>query len=173
MFVDILFFVIIIAAVLKGYSKGLIVAVFSFFSIIVGIAVALKLSASVAVWLQKSTTISAYWLPFIAFALVIIGVAIIIRLGAKAIEKAAQFAMLGWANKLGGIVLFFALYISLFSVFLFYANKMQLLQAHTLAQSKTYFFIEPWAPQIIAGFSKVLPFFKDVFVQLESFFQKH
>ena len=170
MFIDILFLFIIIAARIKGYSKGLIVALFSFAAVLIGLAAALKLSSAVAVWLQKSTSISSYWLPFLAFALVMIGVVFLVRLGAKVVEKGVQFAMMGWINKLAGIVLYAALYISLLSVILFYFDKMQLIKQDSFASSKSYWFIQPWAPKVIAGFGEVVPIFKDVFQQLETFF---
>lgn len=171
MFIDILFLFIIIAAVIKGYSKGLIVAVFSFAAVIIGLAAALKLSSLVAVWLQKSTSISGYWLPFLSFALVMIGVVFLVKLGAKFVEKTVQFVMMGWVNKLGGIALYAALYISVLSVVLFYFNKMNLIKPETFVASKSYWFIQPWATKVIAAFGKIIPMFKDVFQQLEAFFE--
>jgi len=173
MFIDILFLFVMIAAFLKGYSKGLIVAVFSFAAIIIGLATALKLSSAVAVWLQTSTTISSYWLPFLSFALVMFGVVLLVRTGAKIVEKTVQFAMMGWVNKLGGIILYAALYISLLSVVIFFFDKMHLIKQDTIASSKSYNFIQPWGPKVIAGFGKIIPMFKDVFQQLENFFQSN
>ena len=171
MFIDILFLFIIIAAVIKGYSKGLIVAVFSFAAVIIGLAAALKLSSLVAVWLQKSTSISGYWLPFLSFALVMIGVIFLVKMGAKFVEKTVQFVMMGWVNKLGGIMLYAALYTSLLSVVLFFFDKMSLIKPETFTASKSYWFIQPWATKVIAAFGKIIPMFKDVFEQLETFFE--
>lgn len=172
MFIDIIFLFVIIAAVIKGYSKGLIVAIFSFVAFIVGLAAALKLSSQVAVWLQKSTSISSYWLPFLSFALVMIGVIFLVRLVAKFVEKTVQFAMMGWVNKLGGIALYAALYTSLLSVVLFFFSKMSLIKPETFVASKSYWFIQPWATKVIAVFGKIIPLFKDVFHQLEIFFEQ-
>ena len=173
MFIDILFLFAMIAALFKGYSNGLIVAVFSFAAIIIGLAAALKLSSAVAVWLQTSTSISSYWLPFLSFALVMFGVVLLVRMGAKIVEKTVQFAMMGWINKLGGIILYAALHISLLSVIIFFFDKMHLLKQDTIASSKSYNFIQPWGPKVIAGFGKIIPMFKDVFQQLENFFQSN
>ncbi len=170
MFIDILFLFLIISAVIKGYSKGLIVAIFSFAAVIIGLAAALKLSSTVAVWLQKSVSISSYWLPFVAFALVMVGVIFLVKMGAKFVEKTVQFVMMGWVNKLGGIALYAALYTSVLSVVLFYFDKMQLIKQETFVASKSYWFIQPWATKVIAIFGKIIPIFKDVFQQLETFF---
>ncbi|MFY7965649.1 MAG: CvpA family protein [Chitinophagaceae bacterium] len=171
MFIDILFLFTIIAAVIRGYSKGLIVAVFSFAAVIIGLAAALKLSSSVAVWLQNSTSISSNWLPFLSFALVMIGVVFLVKMGAKIVEKTVQFVMMGWVNKLGGILLFAALYTSILSVVIFFFDKMHLIKADTIAASKSYWFIQPWAPEVMALFGKIIPAFQDIFLQLEAFFE--
>ena len=170
--IDLFFAIILVMAIIKGYSKGLIVAIFSFVGFLIGLSAALKLSSTVANWLQSSTNISTYWLPFISFALVIIGVVLLIRVGAKMIEKAIQIVLLGWVNKLGGILLYVGLYTSLLSVLLFYCNKMNIIKVETFTTSKTYPFIEPFAPKIINAMSIVLPFLKDTLESLTHFFDK-
>lgn len=170
MIIDIIFAIIMVIAILKGYQKGLIIAVFSIIAFIIGLAAALKLSAVVAGWLKDSTTLSGKWLPFISFALVFLVVVILVRLGARLIEKTFQAVLLGWVNRLGGIVFYAMLYIIIFSVFLFYAEKVQLLQPATIDASATYSFIQPWGPKVIDGFGKVIPVFKDMFTDLGDFF---
>ncbi|MBP6430561.1 MAG: CvpA family protein [Ferruginibacter sp.] len=172
MFIDIVFAVILIMACIKGFQKGLIVALFSILAFIVGLAAALKLSTAVAGWLSNSVTVSAKWLPFISFALVFLAVVLLVRWGAKLIEKTFQMALLGWVNKLGGIVFFLALYTIVFSIFLFYAEKIQLIQPDVIQASSTYSFIKPWGPKVIEGLGTVIPFFKDMFTDLSNFFGK-
>lgn len=170
MIIDILFFIIIVFAIIKGYSKGLISVIFSFIGTILGIVLAFKFSSFVASWLQKATNIPAYWLPFISFSLIIIGVFILVRVASKTLEKSADLVMLTWLNKLLGFIFFASIFISLLSCFIFFFDKMTLLKAETLADSKTYPFIQPWAPYIIEGFGKVIPFVKESLHQLEQFF---
>src|ERR1700744_4387306 len=122
--IDIIYAILIILALFKGYRRGLIIAVFSFAGFIVGLAAALKLSVFVADHLKDSVNISAKILPFISFALVFIAAILLIHFGAKLIEKLFEMAALGWANKLGGILLYAILYTIIFSVFLFYADKL-------------------------------------------------
>ncbi|MDB5231855.1 MAG: CvpA family protein [Chitinophagaceae bacterium] len=170
MFIDIVFACLMVMAVFKGISKGFIVAVFSFFAFFIGLAAALKLSAVVADWLKRSSHIGEKWLPFISFLLVMIIVVILVRLGARLIEKSLGLLMLGWANKLAGIILYAVLYTMIFSVILFYAVQLHIIRETTVAASVTYPFIAPWAPKAIELFGKIVPVFKDVFSQLEQFF---
>ena len=168
--IDILFAVIICVAIFKGYRKGLIIAVFSILAFIVGLAAALKLSAAVAAYLQHNISLSGKWLPFISFTLVFIGVVFLVRMGAKLIESTFEMAMLGWINRIGGVLLFAVLYLLIFSVFLFYTDKVHLFEQETLQASKTYPFLQPWGPKIIEGFGKYLPVFKDMFTELSNYF---
>ncbi|MDB5190909.1 MAG: CvpA family protein [Segetibacter sp.] len=159
-------------AVFKGYSRGLIVAIFSFFAFIIGLAAALKLSASVADYLRTKTDSDSYWLPILSFFLVFIAVLFIVKWGAALIKKAVSLVLLGWVDALGGIILYSLLYLMIYSVVLFYATKIGLVSIDTQQASKTYPFIAALAPTAIDGLGKIFPFFSDMFTQLTTFFDK-
>ncbi|MEO5888803.1 MAG: CvpA family protein [Ferruginibacter sp.] len=167
---DIIFVIFIFIAIVKGYQKGLIIGLFSIIAFIVGLAAALKLSAAVAVRLQDNVSISSKWLPVISFALVFFLVVFLVHLGGKLIEKTFQMVMLGWANRLGGVVFYVVLYTIIFSVFLFYADKIHIFEKSTIQASKIYPLVAPLGPKVIDGFGKAIPLFKDTFTQLEAFF---
>ena len=169
--IDILFAIILLIAVFKGYTKGFIIAIFSIIAYIIGLAAALKLSATVAAYLQNSMAISGKWLPFISFILVFILVVFLVTLGGKLIEKTFEMALLGWLNKMGGILLFAVLYTVIFSIFLFYAEKIHLFDKDTLLASKVYPYLKPWGPEVMEQFGKILPVFKNMFNQLENYFE--
>ncbi len=170
MLIDFLFAVLIVIAIIKGYSKGLIVALFSIIAFIIGLAAALKLSAVVAVYLKDSVSVGAKWMPFIAFALIFFVVTLLVRLGARLIEKVFQVVLLGWLNRLGGIIFYAALYMIILSIFLFYAVTLQLIKPDVIASSVTYSFIQPWGPKVMDNIGRVIPVFKDMFTGLGDFF---
>jgi len=169
--IDILFAILILIAVIKGYRKGLIIAVFSIIAFILGLAAALKLSTTVAGYLQSNVDIPGKWLPFISFIVVFLVVALLVNLGGKLIEKTFEMALLGWVNRIGGIVFFIMLYMIIFSVFLFYAEKIHLFEDATIQSSKAYPFVKPWGPKVIDGLGRIIPAFKDMFAQLENYFE--
>ncbi|HEY6063236.1 MAG TPA: CvpA family protein [Chitinophagaceae bacterium] len=170
MLLDLIYAVIIILAVLQGYRRGLVVGLFSLVAVIIGLAAAMKLSIVAGNYIGKVIKISNEWLPIISFAVVFLLILLLIRLGARAIEKAVDMVMLGWLNKIGGIIFYAALYTIIFSVLLFYAAQMKLLQPETISKSVTYSFIQPWGPKAINGFGSIVPLFKDLFGELEHFF---
>lgn len=170
MFIDVICLLLLVWAIFKGLKNGLVVAIFSFVAFIIGLAAALKLSAIVAVYLGENTNISQRLLPFLAFALVFIIVVFLVRIGAKAIEGMLNMAMLGWANRIGGIVFYVLLYLFIFSLLLFYAEQIKLIKAETLQNSVTYPYIQPMGPKIVKALGVVIPWFQDMFKELENFF---
>jgi membrane protein required for colicin V production len=95
---------------------------------------------------------------------------LLVRLGAKIIESMIELAMLGWANRVGGVLLYLLMYFFAFSIVLFYAVKLGLLKSQMLQASNTYPLLEPLAPRVISALGALLPWFKNTFGQLEQFF---
>lgn len=168
--IDIIFVVILVIAVIKGLRKGLAVALFSIVAFIIGLAAAMKLSAAVAVYLEKNIALSNRWLPVISFLVVFIVVVVLVNLGGKLVEKTFEMAFLGWVNRIGGAIFYVLLYTLIFSILLFYAEKMHFIKQETVRNSIAYPYLKPWGPAVINTLGKIIPLFKDSFQQLESFF---
>ena len=171
MVIDIIFVILLVIAVIKGYQRGLIVGIFSFLAILIGLAAAIKLSAVVAGYIGQTVKVSEKWLPIISFVVVFIIVVLMVRLGANLLQKSVEAVMLGWVNRLGGIVFYSAIYITVFSVLLFYAEQIQIIKQGSISSSVTYSFVQPWGPKAINAFGSVIPLFRDMFEELERFFE--
>lgn len=172
MIIDIIAVALLVLAIFKGMKNGLVVAVFSILGFVIGLAAALKLSALVAEYLKNSTNISQRWLPVLAFAIVFFAVVLLVRLGAKAIEKMLSLVMLGWLNKLAGVVVYILLYLFIYSVILFYATQLNIIKPEAVNVSVTYPIIYPVAPEVMKAFGSVIPWFKNMFGELENFFDR-
>jgi membrane protein required for colicin V production len=168
MIIDVLFLLIMVLAVFRGVRHGFIISIGSAVAIFIGLAAAIRLSASVAA--SVSLHHASRWLPVLAFLLIFLGVVILVRLGARLAEKAADLAMMGWLNKLAGVLLYAAIYTIILSVVLFYAVQVHLIGPRTLSSSLAYPFIRPWGRVAIDEFGKFVPWFKGMFVRLEDFF---
>jgi membrane protein required for colicin V production len=171
MFIDLVFLVLMVLAIIKGISRGFIVAVFSLLAFIIGLAAALKLSSTVADHLRSKMSLDGYWLPVLSFIIVFGVVVLLIRFGASLVKKAASIFFLGWVDALAGILLYAVMYLMILSVILFYATRIHLISEETKAASRTYFFIEPFGPDVINLLGKILPFFKNMFSDLSRFFE--
>lgn len=170
MIIDIGFVILLVVAIFKGLRKGLILGIFSLLAFIIGLAAALKLSVIVAEYLKNSAGSFSRWLPLISFMLVFIAVVFLVGLLARVIKKTMQFAMLGWLDSLGGMILFLIIYTIIFSIFLFFAEKLFLLPPATIQDSLTYPYIAPWGPKVIDNLGNIIPVFKNMFIDLQDFF---
>lgn len=170
MIIDIAFIIVMIIAIFKGLSRGLIIGIFSLLAFIIGLAAAIKLSAIVAAYLQRNVVSLNKWLPVISFLLVFVVVVLLVGLGARFIKKTIDFVMLGWLDSLGGMVLYIIIYTIVFSVILFFAEKIFLIKPDVIADSHLYKYVAPWGPWVINNFGKIIPVFKDMFTDLENFF---
>lgn len=170
MIIDIAIILVMILAIFKGLSKGLVLGVFSLLAFIFGLAAALKLSVVVAGYLKDSPGAFSKWLPLISFLLVFIAVILLVGLVARLIKKTMQIAMLGWLDRLGGMILYLAIYTIIFSIFLFFAEKLFLLQPSTVQDSKVYPYVAPWGPKVMDNLGSIIPLFKDMFAELQEFF---
>jgi membrane protein required for colicin V production len=170
MIIDILFIIILILAGIKGFRQGIILALFSMVAFVIGLAAAMKLSVVVAGYIGKAVKVSDQWLPVISFAVVFLVVVLLIRWGASLIQKGAEIAMLGWANRLAGILLYAGLYLLIYSIVLFYAEQVNLIDDEIKRESVTYSYIQPLGPKVMDTIGKLIPVFKNMFEELKEFF---
>jgi membrane protein required for colicin V production len=170
MFIDIAFTLLMILALMKGMKKGFIASLFSFIGFMVAMAAALKLSAVLANRISVNGYLSGKWMPFLSFVLVFAVVVIVFNQLGKLFQKTSEILLLGWLNKFGGVCLFMLIYGIVFSIILFYVIQLKLISEPTIAASKTYPFISPLGPDVINGIGKVIPYFNNLFDQLQHFF---
>jgi len=170
MVLDFIGLTIIIIFFIRGYMKGIIVAVFSVLAVILGIICALKLSGTLADWLFQKGWVTSGWGQLISYAILFFLVLVIVRLIAKAIQSATRLVMLGWLNGVIGGLLYAFLAAVFWSSVLWLGNQMHLISPETKTYSRTYAYLEPLAPYVFEHISKLLPFAKDVFKDLQHFF---
>ncbi len=173
MFIDIIYLTLLAIALIKGFSKGVIVALFSVLAVFIGFIAALKLSGSLAVaLLDHQSEVAARWAPMICHILVFLVVVIIVRITGKVIRKSLKMVMMGWADKLGGALLYGFMLTFLFSAFLWLGTKMSLLKTETIAASRTYFVIAPVAPVIAGITGRMIPLVKFSYDRINDFFEQ-
>ena len=156
-------------AAFKGFTKGLIVSLFSFVGLIIGLAAAMKLSVLLANYFT-SQGMEGKWVTIISFAIVMFTVALLVRWLAKIIQKSVEFVMLGWVNRIGGVLFYSLLYFTLLSVLLFYLTRIGIVSDRAVAGSVTYPYIQPLGPYVIENIGKIIPVFKGMFNDLSDFF---
>ncbi len=170
MFIDILVILAVALASMKGYKNGLIMALFNTASLIIGLAAAVKLSSVVGPKLAAELNIGNQYLPFISFALVFLVVVIIIRLVGNVLQKTLETVKIGFINRLAGIALYLFLYLAIASILVYYMNNMGFISEDLILQSATYPYLAPFGLVVMEWMGSVIPYFKDMFNELNIFF---
>ena len=106
--IDIIILVCCVPALIHGFSKGFVSQAVSLVSLILGAWLSFKFSVPFGDWLKSFADLPGTVLHVIAFALILVIVMLLMGLIGKLIEKAVKIVMLGWLNKLLGVV--FALF---------------------------------------------------------------
>lgn len=143
------FFDIIVAALLafslyKGIKNGLFVEVASFVSLLLGIYLAIKFSSLMTGIISKHVSWNPTNIQITAFILTFILVVIGVYFLAKILTGIADFAMLGWMNKLGGGFFRVLKTILILSIFIAFFEKINF--NNTFAKKETldnYIFYNP------------------------------
>jgi membrane protein required for colicin V production len=172
MILDIIGLTIIVLSFIRGYMKGMIVSIFSLLAIILGVVCSLKLSGKLAEFLLEKGIATSGWVQLISYIILFVAVLLIVRLIARALEKTMEVAMLGWLNGLIGGLLSAFVGAVFWSSILWIGNRMHLIAPETIEASKTWTWFEPIAPWTFEHIGRLLPFAKDIFKELEQYFDK-
>lgn len=101
-FIDIILGGALIWGTIKGVKQGFFSALTSFFSYVLGIYLAIKFSYMVSDVIAQSVSWNPKTIEICAFGITFVGVVIGLYFTAKIITKLADWAHMGWANRLLG-----------------------------------------------------------------------
>ena len=101
---DIILLICFVPAIIQGLRKGFIAQAISIISIIVGIWASARFANIVTAWIGQYITASEQVLKLVAFALILIVVFLVLAALGKMLEGVFRLVMLGWLNKLMGVV---------------------------------------------------------------------
>ncbi|MBR5660619.1 MAG: CvpA family protein [Bacteroidales bacterium] len=140
--IDIIILCCCVPAVIHGLSKGFVSQAFSLVALILGVWLSFKFSNALGDWLVSFVELPGAILHIIAFGLIMLVVMAITHLAGKAVESVLKVVMLGWLNKLLGIVfallkavLIVGLVILLFEAF---NNTLPIVPSKTMEESVFY-----------------------------------
>ena len=101
---DIILLICFLPGIIRGISKGFLEQALSLVGIVLSVWAAFKFSALVCGWLKPYLSLSETTLNVVAFALILIAVCIVVLLVAKLLTKVLEMSMLGWLDKILGLV---------------------------------------------------------------------
>lgn len=160
-YVDIFLVVILGLGAVRGYSKGLIIELFSFIAFFVGLFVAIKFSGPVATVFFGGSDF--YGLAVIGvFVLLFITLSVAINLVAKLIKKGVNLIFLGWFDNLLGAVLGILKWGFLVSILIMILNAINLtLPEADLESSRIFPLVEPIGLMAFRMMESIFPSIKE------------
>ncbi len=159
--IDIVILGLFIPGIIKGLKDGLIKQLTGALSLFVGAYLAYLFADFVGEHISSWINASETTITVISYALIIIGVIILASIISRALTKLINFVMLGWLNRLLGVL------ISVFATFLI----IGLLLNFCLFFNDSFFVIIPseqfttsnLVGPIVDTTNEVLPFLKSIF----------
>lgn len=157
MLIDIGFLLFIAFGFWRGFTRGIIVAIFSFLAWSIGLLGALKFSSWGAFFLRDHMGIKSDYNPIISFVLIMIVIALIIYFMGKVLEKMIQVVQMGWLNKTLGGLLKASIYFLMYCVIIWLFNKAGSISPESKAQSKLFDYIVAVAPAVFDWLGRNVP----------------
>jgi membrane protein required for colicin V production len=101
-FIDILIIIPVLWGFWRGFMKGMIMEVGTLVAFFLGVWGGMKFSDLIAGWIRDMSGSQSDYIPLIAFALVFVGILMLVFGVAKLIEKLMEKASLSVVNKIAG-----------------------------------------------------------------------
>ena len=115
---DIILLICFIPGIIRGISKGFLEQALALVGVVASVWAAFHFSGLVAAWIKPYVDFSETTLNVIAFALILVVMSILVLLIAKLLTKVIELAMLGWVNKILGLVFALAVNALVIGVFI-------------------------------------------------------
>ena len=151
-YIDIILGLLLIFAAISGFRKGLIVELVSLAALILGIWGAIEFSGVTSEFLTENLNLKTEHLNIISFVVTFIVIVILVHIVGNVIDKIVETAMMGFLNKLAGMVFGVLKSALILSVILVIFDKIdedvQILSPEAKTKSKLYAPMRNFAPSI-------------------------
>ncbi|MBO4842034.1 MAG: CvpA family protein [Bacteroidales bacterium] len=162
--IDIVIVCCFLPALYFGVKNGLVKQLVALAVIYFGITLSLRFSVRVSDWVVEHVNMPEFWAKAVSFIVIFFVVAIILNLFGRLIEKIIQISLLGWLNRLLGVVLTICLFTLLLSALVYLVdsanNMLEFIPKEKIEESRLY-------PRLLAISQDVFPLFKELFKTAE------
>jgi len=141
-YIDLFITVLLLFAAVRGFRKGFIIELASLAALILGIWGGIKFSDLTAELITKYTGFRSEYLSIIAFIITFIAIVILIHMMGNMLDKVIKAAMLGFLNRLSGVIFGVLKTALVLSILLFLFDQMDenvhILPARQKQESQLY-----------------------------------
>ena len=151
-YLDIIFLLLLLFALINGFRKGLIEEVAGLAALILGIWAAMHFSGVVADFISENLKYNSTYLPILSFVATFVLVLVLVSLAGTLASHLINAVHLGFINRLAGLFFGILKGALILSVFLVVFNKLDedvhLIPEETKISSRMYEPIRNFAPSI-------------------------
>lgn len=165
--VDLIFLIPFVIYMIIGYRKGAIIEIISLLALVVAILFCLRMTN----FLLQSIGLDniAWWVPYVAYIAVFIGVYLLVQYLGKLLEKIIKVAQLNWINNIGGAIIGGLKVIFLFLFILWVTERAQLTTENYKTTSMTYKYLHPVSNNFMSFIKGKIPFITNVVDEAEKY----
>lgn len=157
--IDIIILLCFLPAIYLGLKNGLVKQLISFCVIFFGIKLSLQFSEPVAAWTIAHLGVKEFVGKLISFIVIFLVVSVIFTLVGRLIEKIIKISLLGWLNRLLGVLLSLAVFAIAIAVLIHLFDtlntNLHIVEQAKIAESKFY-------PHLLNLANEVFPRIKEI-----------
>lgn len=162
--IDIVIVCCFLPALYFGIKNGMVKQLVALAVIYFGIILSLRFATPVSQWVTEHVEMTEFWAKAVSFILIFFAVALVLSLFGRIVEKIIKISLLGWLNKLLGVVMTVILTTLLLSVVVYLVdsanNLLEFIPKEKLEESRFY-------PALLQLSQEVFPHFKELFTKGE------
>lgn len=158
--IDIIIVICFLPAIYFGIKNGLVKQIIAIASIYFGITLSLRFADAVTEWMKGFVSFNPSWMKIVSFIIIFGVVAIVLNLLGKLLEKIIHVTLLGWLNRLLGILLSFALFAIIISTIIYFVDSANEL-IHFIPDEKKE--ASNFYPVLLDLSKKLFPYLKTLF----------
>lgn len=151
-YIDIVLCILLLLAAINGFSKGLIAEVASIAALILGIWGAIEFSHVTTEFLIENFNWQTEHMNIISFVITFVVIVVLVHIVGSTVSKLAETVLLGFVNKLAGLVFGVLKSALILSIILVVFDKIDddvhILSPNTKENSRMYEPIRSFAPSI-------------------------
>ena len=129
-------------AVVLGIKRGLVKQIVALAVVVLGIHLSLRFSDPLQAYLAQMVKWEPFWTKAVSFTVIFLAVALLLSLLGKLVEKVIKIAMLGWLNRLLGLLVAMIAAALVVGTLVYIVNSannlLQFLPEEQIAQSRFY-----------------------------------
>lgn len=163
--IDIVLIVFIVLGIYSGYKEGFLMELFSLLGIFLGVIGGFKLMGWAMVMLGEHFDIDQKVLPYVGFAVVFIGIIILVNVLGRIVKFSVDRTFLGTADQIAGAILGVVKTMFMLSVAIWILESLHInfLDRWRDDNSWMYSAVAEFAPATVRWVGEIFPFLKDIF----------